>query len=176
MKKVFALMMVIALLAAVMVPAYAVDSPTTSIPVQVPGNVKCPGEVFLWGNRSQMPAEKRTAFEAAWDCLKEAVPEGFACRLFFYYAIEEDGHDSCTIELLMNGSKTDAAGNEVNMERQEHDTLCATYKVDMSIEGVTEVAAKEFVNNEWVDLELTFEGNSVTLKDVHDAPVALFMK
>lgn len=173
MKKVFALMMIIALLAAAMVPAYAVDSPTTHVPVQIQGSI-C--QLMPWGDRSQLPEEKRAIFEAAWDCLKEAVPEDFACRLFAYHTDTNPVHDACTIQLLMNGSNAEADHAEVKLERQNSDTLCAAYLVDMSIEGVTEVAAKEFVENEWVDLTLSFVDNSIVLYGVHDAPVALFMK
>lgn len=177
MKKTFALMMAIALLVAAVVPAYAVNSPHTDVPVKIHGSELCPGcWIELWKDRNKLPEEKREAFEAAWDCLKEAVPEGFACRLFTYHIIEDEGHEACTFLMVMNGSKNEAAANEIHVQHQNNEELCATYLVDMSIEGVTEVAAKEFVENEWVDLKLSFEGGNIVLYGVHDAPFALFMK
>lgn len=185
MKKVLVFVMTIVMLAAMAVPAFADtgrgDSPAAPTgPEQVYTNTNEEGgctdcSMVSWGQRDQLPADKKANFEAAKECLQDAVPEGFACRLFVYHDVE-DNCAACNIGLELNGTQVPEEDADVEWTRSSGEGVCSAYAVDMSMDGVTEVAAMQYVGGEWTECEVEVDGNCITVKDVQDAPMAVFMK
>lgn len=108
-------------------------------------------KIVLWGDRNTLDSEELNAFEAAYACLIDAVPEGFAARAFFWLKAPE-GAESIYL---------------------------STTQFDMS--NVTEIVAKYFEENEWTDCNTYFDGydDYFTLKlDKYypNNPYAIFLK
>lgn len=181
MKKALVFLLTVVLLVSAVVPAYAVSSPgvTPPRPITTHGSGSGMGcydcKIVVWGQRDQLSAPKKEVFEAAKACLKEAVPEGFACRQLFYHEIEEKC-TLCDLGLVMNGTQVTDEESVVEWLRTNGAEVCAAYSVDMTMDGVADVVVKQYVNDAWVQNEIMVDGNNVVVKGVADAPVAIFMK
>lgn len=178
MKKVLAFVMTIVMFAALAVPASAVRSPSREVPQIIsvnPGKGCFDCKIVTWGQRDSLPGAKKDAFEAAKTKLKDAVPEGFACRQFVFHDVE-DKCTNCTLQLMVKGTQVTDEESSVDWTIDEAKNVCAAYSVDMTMEGVTDVAVKQYTNGEWVDVESSVNGNVIVLNAVADAPFAIFMK
>lgn len=153
----------------------SVKSATAFAPRELHSQHGCACEIAVWGRRQELTAAKSKKFEAAKDCLKEAVPEGFACRTIVYHSVGKDC-GKCNMALVMNNILASDQKTDIEWVRMAKEDVCAAYRVDMSLEGVTEVMVKQYVNNEWKLVDIVVEENIVTLKAVQDAPIAIFVK
>lgn len=155
---------------------HSVDSPTARGYLELMRAEGCPCRIVLWGQRDTLAADKKAAFEAAKESLKEAVPEGYACRDFVYHDMS-DPCEKCDIDLLMKGTaKTAEEGEDNAWLRKNGEKVCAAYEVELSLDGVSSVAVKQYVNNAWVERDAFVSGNTVSVWDLVDGPVAIFMK
>lgn len=160
----------------VSVPGKSVESATAFAPREIRSQHGCACEITAWGRRNtELTAAKSKKFETAKDCLKEAVPEGFACRTIVYHCVGKDC-GKCNMALVMNSILASNQNTDIDWVRMAKKDVCSAYRVDMSLEGVTEVMVKQYVNNKWKLVDITVEENIVTLKAVEDAPVAIFVK
>lgn len=153
-----------------------VDSPTPPDYQLVSRSEGCTCHIVLWGQRNTLPAAKKAAFQAAKECLKDAVPEGYTCRDFVYQDAS-DGCGACNIDLLMNGTaNTEQKDTDNAWVRMEDTKVCATYKVELSLDGVSDVAVKQYKDNTWVEREVHINESTVSILGIEDGPMAIFMK
>lgn len=176
MKKAFVFFLSLVLVMSLALPAFAVGSPIVNPykPVVVEG-VVCPCRIVLWSERDILSSEAKAAFEAAKETVKDVVPEGFACRDLVYHR-DADQCAPCTVELFFSGASVADDAEKAWNHSTADVNICEAYEVEMSIEGVTEVVIKQYENNEWVEKEVTLNGGVVTVKNIMDAPVAIFTK
>lgn len=108
-------------------------------------------EVLSAEEVADLPEEKQETFAQAMDSLKEdedAVPEGMAVRYVFYCSVTEEGSTST-------------------------EALSMTIRLD----DFKELVVKQFIDGKWVELEFIInEDGTVTILNIVDAPMAIFVK
>lgn len=164
MKKLLALVLASVLTIGMVVSASAVGSPvaeTTSVPEVVMGeeDTGIIIELVPTEEAEELTEEKQTVYTAAQDTLEEAAPEDMATISFFYFQafVVED-----------NGDKTAIT-----------EPIDVTLKIDeiAEIEDITEVKVMQFVDGEWVELEVVMNPDgTITIKGVVEGPIAIFAK
>lgn len=175
MKKAFVFFLSLVLVMSLALPAYAVKSPTPAPYVPVATSEDCSCRLVMWSERNTQPEACKAAFEAAKETVKDAVPEGFACRDLVYHCMH-DHCTSCNLKMFYNNSAEVADDAEKVWTLTPNDDVCAAYEVEMSLEGVTEVVIKQFVNNEWVQKDVVLDGNVVTVNSLVEGAFAIFTK
>lgn len=164
MKKVLALILTLALAMSLAVSAAAVGSPVA--PTTDPNATSPLPEVSREGleddiiieltsveDADKLPQEKQEEFEDAQKSLEDATPEGMAARYFFFFRglRKGDGEQLTEIEEPID--------------------------VEFLIDGVEEVAVKQFIDGQWVDRKATINGDgTVTVEGLLAAPTAIFTK
>lgn len=158
-------------------PAQPVESPHVDPPEVVFRG--CDGcKIVSWRNRDILAPAKKANLEEARVQLREAVPEGFACRDLVYQDVNDDC-TACDIGMLMVGTEViDEEAEAEWVHEMKEQGVCSGYRVSLSLEGVSDVAVKQYINKEWVEKEVVVDliGNSVIIEAVVDGPVAIFMK
>lgn len=135
-------------------------------------------KIVSWRNRDILAPAKKANLEEARQQLREAVPEGFACRDLVYQDVNDDC-TACDIGMLMVGTEViDEEAEAEWVHEMKAQGVCSGYRVSLSLEGVSDVAVKQYINKEWVEKEVVVDliGNSVIIEAVVDGPVAIFMK
>lgn len=178
MKKAFALILAVCLLvAAIPVMAYATDSPHVDPPeVVFQGCYDC--KIVSWSQRNVLSAEKLEIFKEAKEQLKDETPEDFTCRDYVYQDVNDDC-TACDVGMLLVGTEGVDEETEAKWVRDmKAQGVCSGYRVSLSVDGVSDVVVKQYINKEWVEKEVIvdLDGNSVIIKGVVDGPVAIFMK
>jgi len=165
MKKATILVLAVALIMAMAVPALAVDSPTA--PAATPDKTAGLPEVVESVNdcrflsiyeADELPEEDRERFIAAQECLEEAVPEGMTVKYFFYH---------------------------IHVDGTAQDGLCED---TFDIGEFEKVVVKQYVDDEWIELEelgkktgeprkVTVNPNgTITVTGFVTGPVAFFIQ
>lgn len=107
----------------------------------------------------ELTEKKQEVYTAAQDTLVEAAPEDMSAISFFYFqAFAEDE----------KGEKTEIT-----------EPIDVTLKIDevTEIENITEVKIMQFVDGEWVELEVVMNPDgTITIKGVVEGPIAIFAK
>lgn len=176
MKRALVLILAIVLVVAATATVYAIDSATAQGPVRENG-YGC--RLVPWPERDTLSPIKKQIFEDSKDCLEAAVPEGYSCRDLYYHEIG-DGCDLCVHFL-----RTDEE-NPVNedLDMKYSSKSCAMFRVDLTYDGIHDVIIKHYVHvegtpegtREWVQIDANLKANLLTIIDVADAPVAIFVK
>lgn len=107
----------------------------------------------------ELTEEKQEVYTAAQDTLVEAAPEDMSAISFFYFqAFAEDE----------KGERTEIT-----------EPIDVTLKIDevTEIENITEVKIMQFVDGEWVELEVVMNPDgTITIMGVVEGPIAIFAK
>ena len=107
----------------------------------------------------ELTEEKQEVYTAAQDTLVEAAPEDMSAISFFYFqAFAED-------EKGEKGEKTEIT-----------EPIDVTLKIDevTEIENINEVKVMQFVDGEWVELEVVMNPDgTITIKGVVEGPLSL---
>lgn len=164
MKKLLALVLATVLTLGVAVSASAVGSPvaeTPSVPevVMDEENTGIVVELVSTEAAEELTEEKQTVFTAAQDALVEAAPEDMATISFFYFqafVVDEKGEKTAVAEPMDVTVKIDDLGE---------------------IEDITEVKVMQFVDGEWIELEVVVNPDgTITIQGVVEGPIAIFAK
>lgn len=133
-------------------------------------------KIVTWSSRDILADAKKATFVEAKGVLKDAVPEGFSCRDFVYQDVNDDC-TACNIGMLMSGVEVVDENTEAEwLHDNEALDVCSAYRVSLSLDGVTEVVIKQYVNKEWVEKEIAVDTDSIVIQAVVDGPIAIFMK
>ena len=168
MKKAIVLALAVMLTLSLAVPAAAVTSPvapetsettTAPLPEVIVEEVKTEDgativvEPVAADKVEEMPAEDQKTFVAAQEKLVEAAPAGMKTQFFFYVKVTKIEADGTT-------AKSDAP-------------VSMTVKVD----NAAKVVVKQFVDGKWVERKVVVNADgTITIEDVVDGPIAIFMK
>lgn len=157
--------------------AQPIESPHVDPPEEVFQG--CDGcKIVSWRNRDILAPAKTATLEEAKEQLRDAVPEGYACRDLVYQDVNDDC-TACDVGMLMVGTEDIDEETEAEwVHEMKAQGVCSGYRVSLSLDGVSDVAVKQYLNKEWVEKEVVvdLDGNSVIIKGVVDGPVAIFMK
>lgn len=164
MKKLLALVLAAALTIGMVVTASATSSPvaeTVSVPEVVVSeeNAGIVIELVATEDAEALTEEKQEVYVAAQEALEEAAPAEMTAVSFFYFQALAENE---------KGEKTEIA-----------EPIEVTLKIDevTEIKDITEVKVMQFVNGEWVELEVVMNPDgTITIKGVVDGPIAIFAK
>lgn len=165
MKKVITLVLTVVLVLAMAVPAFAVGSPTAPVADEdkttaLPVVVESVDDCVFFSieDADKLPEEAQKEFIAAQEALEEATPEGMTVKYFFYHT-------------HTNGESSDE--------------LCQD---TFDIGEFEEVIVKQYVEEEWVELEelgkkmeeektvVVNPDGTITVTGLETAPIAFFTK
>lgn len=151
MRKVFVFALTLVMLMGMAVPAFAaVASPAAKAEEMLPevDTAKTGGTLTTVEDVEALPEEARETFAEAQNALAEAAPKDMVTKFFFYF--------------------TPAA-------EKKGDAIPGTLVI--SVPNVVKIVIKQFVNGRWVDLEFELDENgTITLKDLAEGPIAIFIK
>lgn len=174
MKKVFVLILTVVLVMSLAAPAFAVKSPQKE-PTDLITMEGCTCEIIVWSQRHRLSAGKKAAFEAAKECLEDAVPEGYAARDLVYF-LQEDECTSCCVEIVMAGEEEPEEGVEVGWTRTNGEVVCGAWETELPMEENAEIMLMQYLHDEWVVKEITVEDEHIIVEGVVDGPLALLSK
>lgn len=147
MKKILVLVLAVALVMSMALPAAALSSPTASLKDLTPDLGEVSHIKVILHNLEEVVKLSKAVQDLmaeAKEKLKDACPEGFAVKYFCY--VEIIGADRVS---------------SVDFEPIEHE----------------EIMFKQYVDGEWVDLKFTVnEDGIIVVNDVVEAPLAIFTK
>ncbi len=151
MKKVFAFILVVALVAGMAISGSAatdgIRSPGAAAedlkPFLVSSSCDQTG-IYSAEEIAELPEEIQQIMAEAKAKLSEAVPAGMAVRYFVYLDICE---------------------------------ICGNATVELQLDGYSELVIKMFVDGNWTEVAFTVSANgAVTIQDAASAPLAVFVK